>query len=269
MRFLGAILAILGVYLAVVAVAWWFQDRLVYRPDKAEPQRAAAGLADMVPVRIATADGLSLLAWYKPAQPRQPTLLYLHGNTGSIGLRGPRVRPYLDRGIGVLLLEYRGFGGNAGSPSEKGLIEDASAAYRFLREEGVIAADIVPYGESLGSAVAAAIAAKQAVGAVVLEAPFTTLAEIGAYHYWYLPVAPLVRDRYDTLARLGSVQAPVLVLHGVRDRVVPAEMGRRVYDTARPPKTLFLAPEAGHSDLPRHGAVDEVLLFLRRHIVRA
>lgn len=263
-----ALLALVALYGLIVAGAWWFQDGLIYAPDVRPPSRETAGLTDMASVRVVTSDGLSLIAWYKKARPRQPTILYLHGNAGSIAGLGERVRPFLDQGLGVMLLEYRGYGGNAGQPSEEGLILDALAGRRYLVEEGVNPLDIVPYGLSLGAAVAVGLASRERVGAVVLEAPFTSLSELGAHHYWYLPVAALIRDRYDTLSRLPAVDAPVLVLHGALDGVVPQEMGRRVYERARAPKTLHLAPEAGHDDLPRHGSVPETLLFLRRFIVR-
>ncbi len=190
--------------------------------------------------------------------------MYLHGNAGNIAGRAPKVRRFLDRGYGVLLVGYRGYGGNPGAPSEQGLMADGGAALDFLAARGVGAAHTVLLGESLGSAVAVALASARAVGAVILEAPFTSVAEVGQRAYPFLPVRLLIEDRFDSLDRIGRVEAPLLIVHGEEDRVVPVAQGRRLLAAAKAPKQGVFLPHAGHNDLLRHGSVEVALEFLGR-----
>ena len=238
------------------------QRRLLYFPDRAPPDLALASLDGMAPAQLATDDGLSLLAWYAPARgTNKATLVYFHGNAGHIGHRAGKVRPYLDAGHGVLLVSWRGYGGNDGSPTEDGLYRDGRAAFAFLDRLGVASETTVVYGESLGSGVAVQMARERRVGGVVLESPYTSIPAVAAHHYWYLPAAWLVRDRFDSLSKIGEIGAPLLVLHGERDRVVPVEFGRELFAAAREPKTWRGFAQAGH-DLYALGAAEAVLAFL-------
>lgn len=255
-------LAGLAAYGVLVGGLFLAQRRLLYHGDSEVPERALAEAEDMAEVRLSTADGLDLLAWYKEAEPGRPTILHLHGNAGHIGHRVGKVRPFLDDGVGVLLLEYRGFGGNPGAPSERGLLADGRAGLAFLDAAGVRPADTVLYGESLGSGVAVGLAAERRVGALVLEAPFTSVADVAQAHYWYVPVRPLVLDRFDSAARIADVRCPVLVLHGARDGVIPIRYGRALYDAAAHPKSAWWSEAAGHDDLYEHGAAEAVARFL-------
>lgn len=262
-----ALLIALAAYLAVVCYLYVTQRRRIYLPDRTRPEPASSGVPEMRAVSLPTEDGLDLLAWWRPpAAPGGPTLLYLHGNAGHIGYRGEKVRPYLDAGLGVLLLAWRGYGGNPGHPTEAGLYADGRAARRFLATNGVAADRLVIYGESLGSAVAARLAVDAAPAAVVLEAPFTSLADMGARLYPFIPVRRLLHDRFETLGLIERIEAPLLVLHGEGDETVPAAMGRALLDRARPPKHAFFAPAAGHTDLYDHGAVETVLGFIGTHV---
>ena len=238
------------------------QRRLLYFPDRTPPNLPLAGLDGMETAELATDDGLSLLAWYAPARNTdRATLVYFHGNAGHIGHRAGRVRPYLDAGHGVLLVSWRGYGGNDGSPTEEGLYRDGRAAFAFLDRAGVAPETTVVYGESLGSGVAVQMARERRVGGVVLESPYTSIPAVAAHHYWYVPAAWLVRDRFDSLSKIGEIGAPLLVLHGELDRVVPVEFGRELFAAAREPKTWRGFPRAGH-DLYDLGAAEAVLAFL-------
>jgi fermentation-respiration switch protein FrsA (DUF1100 family) len=158
-------------------------------------------------------------------------------------------------------LEYRGYGGSPGSPSEQGLIADGEAAYRFAAAH-YSAQQLVLWGESLGSGVAVAVAAEQPVGRVILEAPFTSAVAVGAQHYWYLPVRLLMKDKFHSDARIGKVKAPLMIMHGVQDRTVPYAMGERLFDLANKPKHLVRFLDGGHDDLDANGALDAVGRFL-------
>ncbi len=260
---LGSALAAYGV---LVGGLYVFQRHLLYFPDNARPELgdlAALGVREVI---LTTADGLSLLSWYLPPQDGRPVVAYFHGNGGHIGYRAERLRQFARNGYGVLMTEYRGYGGNPGTPSEPGLVADGAAALDFLGGEGIAPNRLVIYGESLGSGVGVPLAAQRELASLILEAPLTSVAEVAQYHYSFIPASALVRDRFDSLARIGDVRAPILVVHGERDRVVPLRFGQALFDAAPEPKELWLSREAGHEDLVRHGAFEAVLDFLQRRV---
>jgi hypothetical protein len=215
---------------------------------------------------LSTEDGLSLLSWYLPPGPGQPVIAYFHGNGGHIGYRVERLLRFARQGFGVLMLEYRGYGSNPGTPSEAGFYADGRAALDFLDREGVAPNRLVLYGESLGSGVAVELAAQHEIAALILEAPPTSVAEVAQCHFPYVPASRLVTDRFDSLSRIGKVKAPILVLHGERDRVVPIRFGRALFDAAPEPKESWFAPEAGHEDLARYGGLDAAVAFIERRL---
>ncbi len=225
-----------AIVLAVVAglclaVVWSAQRRLIYFPDRAVP--APDPRAEQVAVR--TADGLRLTgSLVRPTGPdRNVAVLVTHGNAGHRGHRLPLALALADAGFTVLVTGYRGYGGNPGSPGEDGLIADARAALAYLGGLGFPAARTIYLGESLGAAVAARLATEQAPGALVLRSPFTDLAAVGRHHYPWLPVRALLRDRYPVARHLATVTAPVTVIYGDADTVVPPELSRAVSERAR------------------------------------
>jgi hypothetical protein len=260
---LGSALAAYGV---LVGGLYVFQRHLLYFPGVGRPELGDLAALGVREVTLKTADGLSLLSWYLPPRDGHAVIAYFHGNGGHIGYHAERLRQFARNGYGVLMAEYRGYGGNPGTPSEAGLVADGAAALDFLGSEGIAPNRLVIYGESLGSGVAVPVAAQREVAGLILEAPFTSVAEVAQYRYSFLPASALVRDRFDSLARIGNVKAPILVLHGERDRIVPVHFGRALFDAAPDPKELWLAREAGHEDLVRYGAFEAVLDFLQRRV---
>jgi hypothetical protein len=257
--------AIVGCYVLIVTTIFLSQRRILFQPDASVPDLARAGVPEAREMTVTTTDGLPLLAWYmQPMRDDAPVVLYLHGNAGHIGHRAYRLGPYHQLGWGVLLLEYRGYGGNSGRPSEAGLITDARGGLAALRAMGLAPDRIVLWGESLGSGLAVRLAVEQAVGAVVLEAPYTSITDIARARFPFVPVSWLALDRFDSLRVIGGVRAPVLVLHGALDRIVPVEMGRAIYAAAPAPKQLWIAPQAGHMDLVEAGAIDVAGKFIER-----
>ncbi len=253
-----------AIYLGANGALYVFQRRLVFVPIGKPGSPAEAGVPEMRVARYRSADGLALKGWYGPAAGR-PTIVYYHGNAGHFGDRAYKARFFLDRGYGFLLAGYRGYSGNPGRPSEAGVYEDARAALDFLAAQRVAPDDTVIYGESLGTGVASRMAAERATAALVLEAPFTSLPDVAAYHYWWTPARWLLRDRFESIARIAAVATPLLIVHGERDRVVPVRFGKRLFAAADEPKELCLLPEAGHDDLYSHGAGEAVADFLERH----
>jgi len=251
-------------YAALVGGLYLFQRQLLYFPDRAHPELFGLQQLGVREVTLSTEDGLSLLSWYVPARPGRPVIAYFHGNGGHIGYRAERLLRLAREGFGVLMAEYRGYGGNPGTPSEAGFYADGRAALAFLDREGLAADRLVLYGESLGSGVAVALAVEHQIAALVLEAPFTSVAEVAQSHFPYVPASRMVVDRFDSLSRIGKVKAPILLLHGERDRVVPVRYGRALFDAAPEPKEGWFAPEAGHEDLARYGSLDVVVAFIDR-----
>ena len=252
----------LAAYGLVVFAAWMGQRRLLYVPNPSRVAPASLGLTGVVETELATPDGERLVTWRAAARAGQPTLLYFHGNAGNLASRANRARRYTEAGFGLLMLSYRGYGGSTGWPSEANNIADARLAYDLLRSQGLGARDIVLYGESLGSGIAVQLAVEKPVGAVVLDAPYTSIVDVAAGAYPFLPVRPLLADRYESSRLIRQVKAPLLVLHGIKDRVIPVAMGRALYAVANEPKRLEIFPEGRHTDLDDHGAVDVVLGWL-------
>jgi fermentation-respiration switch protein FrsA (DUF1100 family) len=254
-------------YVLLVVVLSFAQRSLLYHPDSTTPEPQQYGLDQMEALRISTEDGVQLYAWLQaPSQPEKPMLIYFHGNAGNLGFRAEKVRTYVDAGIGVLMITWRYNAGSGGKPSEPALVIDARAALNFVRDTGVADKQVVVYGESLGSGLAVALAAENHIGAVVLEAPYTTIPDLAQHHYWYVPAKWLVRDRYDSLTHIAEVSSPVMIVHGESDRVVPVKFGRLLFEAAPEPKEAHFIANARHEDLYDHGAAQLVLSFIERHL---
>ena len=249
-------------YVVLVGVLYLAQRSLMYFPDRQRVAPAAAGLPQAAEETLTTADGERVIVWHVPPRERRPVMLYFQGNGGGLSLRVPRFAALVHEGVGLVALNYRGYGGSSGSPSEDGLIADARAAYDFAVKQ-YAPERIVPWGESLGSGVASALAAERPVGRIVLEAPFTSAADVAARVYLFAPVRWLMKDQFRSDERIARVSAPVLILHGERDDVVPIALGERLFGMVQGPKRFVRFPQGDHEGLDAHGALDEVKKFLR------
>jgi uncharacterized protein len=251
---------LLCAYAVVLLAAYLGQRRLMYFPD---PQRVAPGEAGLIGVCeriVKTPDGERLVAWYGKARPGAPTILYFQGNAGGLAARAPRIQRFMEEGWGVFMLAYRGYAGSTGRPTEAANVADAGLAYAALTREGVAPATIILYGESLGTGVAARLATEQTAAGLILDAPYTSIVDVAAGAYPYLPVRYVLKDRYETASYLGKVHMPLLILHGERDQVIPVAMGRELFRVANEPKQLATFPAAAHSDIYADGnrALDTV-----------
>jgi uncharacterized protein len=254
------IIAAVVCYGGIVALLCVGQRSLQYFPERRRTAPQAVGLPEAEEVVLDTADGERVIVWHVPPREKHLIFLYFHGNGGSLRWREERFRALISDGGGLIALSYRGYGGSTGQPTEKGLLADAAAAYT-LAIARYPAERIVLWGEWIGSAVAIALAADKPVGRIVLEAPFTSAADVGARHYRFVPVRLFMKDQFRSDLRVGNVTAPVLVVHGENDFVVPMKLGKRLYDLIRAPKRFVSVAGAGHNDLgPR--AVAEAKKFV-------
>lgn len=255
MKFAGGLLT---VYSVVVLAAWLGQRRLMYVPDRQRYAPESVGLPIARERELVAPDGARLAVWHVPPQPGQPIFLYFHGNAGGLATRADRIARYAAKGIGMFMMSYRGYSGSTGSPSEAANVADALLAYDTLIQEGVPASDIFVYGESLGSGVAVQLAADRAIGGLVMDAPYTSMLDMAVRTYPILPVRPLLADRYESHRHITRLKAPLLVIHGARDTLIPVSMGMALHAVAPGKKEIVILPEGGHSDLDSHGAVDVV-----------
>jgi len=259
-------IAVVLIYVVLVAGCTIIQRSLMYFPSGDLPTPADAGAPAFEVVTLATDDGLELTSWYAPPAPGRAVIVYFQGNGGHIAHRLFKVRAFLDAGYGVLLVGYRGYGGNPGSPSEEGLFADGRAALAFLADRDIAPEATVLLGESLGTGVAVYLASRQPVAAVILEAPFTSAAAVGQRAYPFLPVNQLIYDRFDSESRIGQVTAPVLIVHGRRDGVIPVDFGEALFAAANEPKEAHFLTNAGHNDMVEHGLLALELDFLARRL---
>ena len=259
LKWIAVVLA--GLYLGMATILYFAQRSLMYFPETVHTTPAAAGLPEAEEVTLSTSDGERIIAWHVAPRDNKPVVIYVHGNGGALRYRAERFRRLVRNGIGLAAVEYRGYGGSSGRPSEAGLIADGEAAYAFAAAR-YPAQQIVLWGESLGSGVAVTLAAEKPVGRVILEAPFTSAAAVASLHYWYLPVRLLMKDQFRSDEHVGKITAPVLILHGARDSVVPYAMGERLFEATKAPKHIVRFLDGDHEDLDAHGALHAVGRFL-------
>jgi fermentation-respiration switch protein FrsA (DUF1100 family) len=237
--------------LVIVAIVWFGQRALIYFPESDVPPPVAVGLPRAEPVMFETEDGLTLEGWFIPPEPPASgyTIIVFNGNAGHRGYRAALAGQLAARGVAVLLFDYRGYGGNAGLPSEEGLARDARAALGYAgRRPDVDRARLVFFGESLGTGVAVRLALEYPPAALILRSPFLSLVHLGQRHYPILPVRWMLRDRYSSIDRIARISSPLLVIAGEDDRIVPIDESRSLYEAAPQPKRLVVVPGADHND---------------------
>lgn len=256
------VILIVAGYAALCAFMYFAQRSLMYFPDRMRTAPADAGLPEAKEEKLVTADGETIVVWHIPPRDEtKPVVVYFHGNGGALNLRAQRFARLALEGVGVVGVSYRGYGGSSGQPSEDGLLADGIAAYEFAAKL-YTPARVALWGESLGTGVAVAVAAEAPVAKLVLETPFTSAAEVGASVYFFLPVRLLMKDHFRSDLRIKSVKAPILILHGERDGVVPIAFGERLFAMIEGEKKFVRFKAGQHYDLDRHGGLEAVLEFL-------
>jgi fermentation-respiration switch protein FrsA (DUF1100 family) len=249
-------------YIGALVALFLMQRAFIFPiPQTVRTMPAQAGFPQAEEHILTTADGEKVVVWHVPAKPGHPVVLYFHGNGDFLAGFFGRFRELMAEGTGIVALSYRGYAGSSGQPSEQGLLQDAAAAYVFTTAR-YSADKIVVWGFSLGTGVAVALSAKQPVGKLILEAPFTSIVDVARSQFWFVPLGLLMRDQFRSDERIGRVNAPLLIMHGERDLTIPIAFGERLFALAHQPKQFVHFPEGGHNDLDEYGAIETARRFI-------
>ena len=240
------ILIFISIYFFILISTYIFQRNLLYHPTENNYSGDKITVS-VKKLKIKTQDGIELLSWYHNKDTNKyKTILFLHGNAGTLENRIHKINHFEKMEVNFLLIAWRGFSGNRGKPTEQGLYEDARSAVRWLKLNGVSENDIIIYGESLGTGVATEIAQNKNFAGMILESPFTSMIEAGKDKYPYLPVRLLLKDKYESDRKIKNVNIPILIMHGKVDNIVPFHMGEKMYKLANEPKYSYFSKYDDH-----------------------
>ena len=256
------IFSVIIIYFFIGAILFFFQRKILFNTSGTPKKPKSYDLNNVEEIEIPTSDGLKLLAWYSTPKNQNPLLIYFHGNSYDIGERAYRIKKYINEGWGVLLLAWRGYSGNLGKPSEKNLYIDAESALDWLNTNTEVnKKNIIIYGESLGAAVAVEIGRRYKFKSIILEAPFTSIADIANKRYKIFPVKHLVMDKFDNYSKIDKILSPILVISGKKDEIAPHSHSVKLYSKANEPKDSVFIDEAMHNNLYEFGIEKDVIEF--------
>ena len=240
-----------------------FQRDLLYHPteNNYDGDKLTVNIQE---VKIVTDDNIDLLAWYHNKDINKfKTILFLHGNAGSLENRIHKINHFEDMNINFLLLSWRGFSGNKGKPTEKGLYQDARSAVKWLVKQGVIEENIIIYGESLGTGITTEIAQNKNFAGIILETPFTSMVAAGKSKYPIFPIKLLLKDKYESDKKIKNIKSPVLIMHGEEDQIVPFWMGEKMFQMANEPKYSYFTKFDDHMMVYDENLVLELKKFIK------
>tara|TARA_B100001939_G_scaffold198811_1_gene170931 strand:+ start:1242 stop:2060 length:819 start_codon:yes stop_codon:yes gene_type:complete len=237
---------IILVYFFLLVFLYFYQRNLMYHPNENNYFDDKL-LVNIEKVKIRTQDGLNLLGWYHEKDIiKNKTILFFHGNAGSLENRIHKLNHFQDMKVNFLIIAWRGFSGNQGKPSETGLYEDGESAIRWLLKKGIDEKNIVIYGESLGTGVATHLSQNRNFAGIILETPFTSMIDAAKKFYPYIPVSFLLKDKYENKNKIKNIKFPVLVMHGEKDQIVPFDMGKKIFEIANEPKYSYFTKYDNH-----------------------
>ena len=241
-----AVIGILVIYGSVLIILYIFQRSLMYHPD--ENNYFGDKLEVKIEkVKITTSDNIKLLGWFHKKDLKNfKTIVYFHGNAGKLENRIYKLNYFKEMDVNFLIIAWRGFSGNNGKPTEKGLYEDGKSAITWLKNLGLFEEDIIIYGESLGTGIATELAQNNKFAGLILETPFTSMTEAAKNFYPYIPVGLLLKDKYKNDKKISNINIPLLVMHGEADQIVPFWMGKKIYEMANQPKYSYFTKFDDH-----------------------
>jgi uncharacterized protein len=244
--FINILLIFVFIYFLILVYTYFFQRNLLYHPSDNNYLKDEITVS-VKKIKIKTNDNIDLISWYHNKKSNNyKTILFLHGNAGSLENRIHKINHFKDININFLIIAWRGFSGNKGKPSEEGLYEDARSAVKWLKSNGIKEQDIIIYGESLGTGVAIEIGQNKKFAGIILESPFTSMIAAGKDKYPYLPVSFLLKDKYENDKKIKNIKSPILVMHGMVDNIVPFHMGNEIYNLANEPKHSYFTEYDDH-----------------------
>ena len=250
------------IYLLFGAILFIFQRKILFNTSGIPQKPEKYDLNNIKEIYIPSSDRLKLLAWYSKPKNKNPLLVYFHGNSFDIGERAYRIKRYINQGLGVLLLSYRGYSGNLGKPTEKYLYDDSLIAINWIKNNLNIGFDeLIIYGESLGSAVAVELGVKYKFKSVILEAPFTSIFDIAIKRYYIYPFNFLILDKFDNYSKINRILSPLLIISGKKDEVVPHKHSVKLFSKANEPKFKLFIDEAMHNNLYDFNIENDVINF--------
>jgi fermentation-respiration switch protein FrsA (DUF1100 family) len=260
---LEVIIGVILIYLSILVLLFIFQRNLMYLPEENNYSGDKIKV-DIEKVKINTSDNLDLLGWFhKKDLKKFKTILYFHGNAGKLENRIHKLNHFKDMEVNFLIIAWRGFSGNKGKPSEKGLYIDGNSATKWLKNLGLNEEDIILYGESLGTGIATEIAQNSNFAGLILETPFTSMVDAAKNVYPYIPVGLLLKDRYENYKKIKNINIPILVMHGEADQIVPFRMGKKIYDIAKQPKYYHFTKYDDHMMEYDENLVSELKKFIK------
>ena len=234
------------IYFLVLVFLYFYQRNLLYHPNENNYSEDKISV-DIENVRIKTSDNIELLGWYHEKNLKDfKTLIFFHGNAGSLENRIHKLNHFRDMNINFLIIAWRGFSGNNGNPSEQGLYEDGKSAIDWLIKKGVSEKNLILYGESLGTGVATHLAQNKNFAGVILETPFTSMIDAAKKFYPYIPVKLLLKDKFENYKKIKNINSPILIMHGEVDQLVPFSMGKKIYEIANEPKYSYFTKYDNH-----------------------
>ncbi len=243
---LQIILAIFFIYFLILVFLYFYQRNLLYHPNENNYSEDKISV-NIENVRIKTSDNIELLGWYHEKNLKDfKTLIFFHGNAGSLENRIHKLNHFQDMNINFLIIAWRGFSGNKGNPSEQGLYEDGKSAIDWLIKKGVSEKNLILYGESLGTGIATHLAQNKNFAGVILETPFTSMIDAAKKFYPYIPVKLLLKDKFENYKKIKNIDSPILIMHGEADQLVPFSMGKKIYEIANEPKYSYFTKYDNH-----------------------
>ena len=255
---------IIFVYILILIFLYFYQRNLMYHPNENNYSDDQITV-NIKKVKINTSDNIELLGWYHEKDlKKHKTVVFFHGNAGSLENRIHKLNHFQAMNVNFLIIAWRGFSGNKGKPSEKGLYEDGRSAINWLLDKGAEEKNIVIYGESLGTGVATHLSQNKNFAGLILETPFTSMIDAAKIFYPYIPVGLLLKDKFENKNKIKNVSFPVLVMHGEMDQIVPFFMGKKMYEIANEPKYSYFTKHDNHMMEYDENLIKALNSFLKR-----
>ena len=260
--FIKSFFLLILIYFVMTVIVYFFQRKLLYHPFS--PQITGKGLIhSFETINFKTSDNFELKGWFHLKNFNKKTILFLHGNAGNLDNRIDKLNSLGNMDINFLIIAWRGYSGNPGKPNETGLYKDALGGIEWLNKKGISNDQIILYGESLGTAITTEVAQNENFAGIILEAPFTSMVDMGQKIYPIFPVKFLLKDKYESKNKIKNIKSPILVLHGRKDKIVPFYMGEKIFEMANSPKFKYFTDLDDHMMNFDEKLVNEIDLFIR------